>query len=311
MLRRTFIATLTMVSLGMMAVAAPAQVTLEHKLADGLKSQATVEVKVKQVLSIAGMEFNTGSEQSMRIQSEHGARAANGTIRIKQKISEMKASLILPGGVELDFDSNNADAPAPGTPFDMFLEILKATAKSSWTTVYDKDNRVVTIEGREDAIKDLDPTVQQMVAKQFDAEYLKEQANVELDRLPSTPVSKGDSWSRTSVARLEGGQNLEFDTEYKYLGTVEQGGKQLDKIDVNVTSVGYSVDEDAPSQLKVNESDLKVDSSEGHILFDRNEGRVLESHSKIRIVGEIKFSANGMDLPGKLDLMMQQKTSVK
>jgi hypothetical protein len=52
----------------------------------------------------------------------------------------------------------------------------------------------------------------------------------------------------------------------------------------------------------VAKSTLKVDSSDGTILFDREEGHVADSKERMRIKGDVTFSANGTNVAGALDL---------
>ena len=58
-------------------------------------------------------------------------------------------------------------------------------------------------------------------------------------------------------------------------------------------------------------SDLKVESSEGTILFDREQGCVVESRDKTQIKGSMTFSAGGMELPGQLELSIQTNVQLQ
>jgi hypothetical protein len=108
-----------------------------------------------------------------------------------------------------------------------------------------------------------------------------------------------------------GGQTLTLETRYEYVGTEEKGGKTLDKITLKTTKVAYAMDPNTKSPLKVKSSDLKVTASEGTILFDRQAGSIFESVSKIRIEGDMKTEINAMELPAKLDLTIENKTTLQ
>jgi hypothetical protein len=58
-------------------------------------------------------------------------------------------------------------------------------------------------------------------------------------------------------------------------------------------------------------SELKITSSEGTILFDRDKGAVVESVSKLKIEGDLKTEINGMELPGRLSLTIESKSSLQ
>ncbi len=294
------------------ASTARAQVTLQQKYLDGTKSTVVVKIDTQQTLKITVggqvRDMETGSKQTRTIEFVNGKRAADGTIRVQQKITGLQASLVMPGGVELEFDSKQPDAPPPGTQYDMFLEILKATSDASWTMVHDKTNRVVAVEGGKEALEALDEGIRGLVAKQFDEEYMKEQANNQVDLLPATPVAAGDTWERSSDVRLEAGQHLEFNTQYEYQGTVKNAtGQEFDKITVRVLDVDYVVDDD--SLLKISESDLTVTESGGTILFDRKLGGIVTQENSVRIGGTITFLGPAGEIPGELDLTM--KTEMK
>lgn len=285
-----------------------AQVKLEVKLPDDQKTMSTVKINTVQSLTLNGMAINSGSEQEMLISTLNGKRGPDGVLRQQQKIESLKAKLSLPGGVNLQYDSAKPDAPPPGTAFDVLLDLLKVNANSTWTVVRGLDNRVTAIEGREKVLEGLDEAKRAMLQKQLDPAYLRDMANKELDKLPSKPVQKGDTWEVTESLRLEQGQTMTFKLKYTYQGTVARNGQMLDQIDAQTQEVNYSIDADAPLPLKVASSDLKPTTLEGVLYFDREQGRVAESRSSIQIKGTINFEANGQPLPAQLDLTLSTST---
>jgi len=306
---RGFCWTASIVLILSISTSASAQVTLKMKYPEGRKATSEVTTKTKQTLSLAGMDLGSGSEQTITVTTVNGKRANDGTLEVKSKIEAVKAELSLPGGIELEFDSEDPDADPPGTQFDVILDIFKATAKSTWTVVMDKDNRVVEIKDRDAAFKDLPQALQDAMQAQLDPEYLKTAANDELDKLPSGPVSQGDSWERTNTVRLDSGQKLTFTNKYTYAGEIARDGKKYARIDTVTTEVDYSAD--ATSPLKVLESDLKVAESKGAILFDMEDGQIVRSQSKVQLKGTLKLEVMGMELPGTLDLTMENSVKLK
>jgi hypothetical protein len=55
-------------------------------------------------------------------------------------------------------------------------------------------------------------------------------------------------------------------------------------------------------------SDLKIESSKGEILFDREEGVVVERSDVTRMKGTMDFKAGDQDIPGMLDLTLDSAT---
>ena len=81
------------------------------------------------------------------------------------------------------------------------------------------------------------------------------------------------------------------------MGTEKKGDKTLDKITSKATEVKYSMDPESQSPLKVTKSDLKIESSNGTILFDREAGCVVESKGKTQIKGSMTFMIQGQERP--------------
>lgn len=285
------------------------EVSLKHKFPDGRKSTVEAVVNTAQTLTLAGMELVSGSKQTLTVTATNGQRAADGTLVVKNAITALKAEVTLPGDTKLEFDSANPDADPPGTQFDVLLDVFKATAKSTWEAVMNQENRVVAIKGRDGAFADLPENLREAMKAQLDPEYLKTAANDELDKLPSKPVSPGDSWERTNTANLDSGQRLTFTNKYTYEGPVQQDGKKLEKITSKTTKVEYTAAADSP--LKVVESDLKVAASDGEILFDPAYGQAVSHRSKLQIKGTLKLEIAGNELPGILDLSIENTAKLK
>jgi hypothetical protein len=282
-----------------------AQVRLEPKLTPNDTWKIENEIKTSQVLTLAGMNIETAGSQTIALRKTVSAPADDGRIRVKHAIEQLQASLSLPGGVKLDFDSARPDAAPPGTQFDLFLDIFRAMARASWTEVHGPDGRVVAVEGEKEILASINENLRPALERQFEPEYLIEQANNELDKLPSSPVNIGDSWQRTFNTRLDSGQNLNIVTRFEYIGTVDRDGVTLDQIGARAIEIRYSIDQDAPTPLRVSSSDLKLAESDGMFLFDRARGQIIESRDKMHIVGDINFVIAGMPQPGKVDLTME------
>lgn len=288
-----------------------AQTKLEYKFPDERKTKTLVKITSQQTLTLNNTPLETSSEQEMTILTDNGKRAADGSLRQNQKIESLKAKLTMPGGVALSFDSADPNKAPPGTPYDVFLDLIKANANATWTVVRDKENRVTAIEGRDKVLESVNEAKRELVKRQIDATYLRDKANREMERIPSKPVSKGDSWELSETMRLEAGQSMTLKTKYTYQGEVDRNGKKVHQIDVETTQVSYSIDADAASPLKLASSNLKPMMIEGIIFFDQESGQVVEARDKLQITGDLKFTVSGNDLTGKLDLTMGTSSVVQ
>ena len=141
---------------------------------------------------------------------------------------------------------------------------------------------------------------------------IKQRFEQEHGNLPDVLARPGESWERTEVLEIGSGQTLSFKKKYNYVGTEKKGNKTLDKITSKVTEVEYKMDPNANSPLKVVKSDLKVASSEGTILFDREAGHLVSSKGKTQIKGDMMtYSFNGAEIPGALDLTIETDTELQ
>ena len=150
-----------------------------------------------------------------------------------------------------------------------------------------------------------------MVRSQLESDKLKKEFEQSHRNLPDVLARPGESWERTETVDVGGGQTLTFRKKYEYAGTEKKGDKTLDKITSKAIEVKYSMDPNAESPLKVTKSDLKVESSDGTILFDREAGCIVEAKGKTHIKGSMTFSIQGQELPGELDLTLDTTTQLQ
>ncbi len=277
------------------------QVTLERVFRDGAKQTTVTETKMAQTLTISGREIATGNEQTITVVAESGKRAADGTIKLQRKIVGMTAKVSLPG-LNVEFDSAKPDAAPANPQLAAAIDIFKAMNGARWSEVRGKDNRVISVEGSLNVLENLGPESQNALRDQLDPEYLKRSANREMDKLPSKPVTKGDKWDLEDTQNLGAGQKMTFKTTYQYEGQASLEGKSYDKISFSHTGVAYQSDPKGGLPWNVKKSDLKVASSKGEMFFDRRQGAVIRTTEKVHIQGELVFAAGGQELPGKLDL---------
>ena len=292
------------------ALTAPAlaQVKLERKFQEGSTRTAESITRVEQKLTIAGMETETESDSRVTVKVTVGKRDDSGNIRVQEKIEGLMITTKVQG-TEYVFDSANPDK-ASGSALEMLRPVHKALSGRTTTTIYDKDNKISQIEFDQDALNGLTDEVRNLVKDEVDPEKLKKVANEEIDRIPTETIKKGDAWERTSKRSLGAGQMLSATTRYTYEGEIEKDGKTLDKVTSKVLSVDLTL-EDSPLPLSIKSTDLKPADSKGEFLFDRKLGQAISSSSSVRIVGDITFVINNMELPSKLDLKMEVSSQPK
>jgi hypothetical protein len=293
-----------------LASAAQAQEKLEIKDREGTR-MARSTWKSHQILSIAGMDVETNVETTTTSSSVTGKADAGGAVRIRETIDALRYDLSLPGNMKVVYDSEKPDAKSDNPDIQSYLDTFRALKGATYTLVVGPDHRVSAVEGTEQILAKAPASTLAELKNRLSEAMLKREANQARAVLPDKPVNKGDRWQRTVVMEIGAGQSLTFDTYYEYAGTAQKDGKTYDKIDSFIGGVTYALDPNSPIPLKLLKSDLKIDSSVGTILFDRETGQVAESSSTTRITGPMTFSVNGQELPGKVDLTLETTSTVR
>jgi hypothetical protein len=293
-----------------LASAALAQVKLEFKHPEGKTTTVTTS-KSHQVLTIAGMDVETDAESVTTSSATVEKPLPDGSVKIHEKVEAMTMTLNLPGAMKVTYDSKMPDAKSDVPAIQAILDGLRAMDGKTYTLVVGKDHRVTRVEGVQQIIETAPAAAVDELKRSLDPEKLKRQTHQAYAVLPDKPVNKGDKWIRTEVSDIGGGQTLTFQKYYEYQGTVEKGGKTLEKIGFYIDSVSYALDPNGAIPVKVVNSDLKVGFSSGTLLFDRDAGQIVETTSTIRMSGPMTFSVNGVELPGKVDLTIESNSVKK
>jgi hypothetical protein len=287
------------------AITASAQVTLEIKQTEKFTLTQQTDVNIKQILQIAGQEIQTQSIQKFTTESVTDARAAVGTMSTRVTFKKWTGKWAFPGGIEMKFDSTVPDAKAPVEQLEPILDVVRAMIKHPTTQVFNKDGSPKSVNVPEAATENL----QGPLKNEFSPKQMLSQLKQEHARLPNKAVSKGDTWVRKEVMPLGSGQVLNFRIDYTYEGSVKKNGRTLHRITGKVTDATYEMKGPDVGPLAVKDSDIKLAKSKIELLFDHQAGRFVETKNLIQVTGEMTFEANGQELPGKLDLTIEQNTT--
>lgn len=293
---------------------AEAQVKLEYKVAEGMTERQKVSAKVHQVMTINGMDVETDVDQGAVTVSSNGKRKPDGTLPIEITLESFRIKMTLPGGMEINLDSADKDLKVDLPQLAFIGDLLKAMRGASYTVVLDAKDHVKFVEGTEKNLTkaaDLPKQAAEALKARFNTDRIKREYEQVYGNLPDVLVREGEPWERTETNDIGGGQTLTFKRQYEYKGTVKKGDKTLDKIAVKAIEVSYKQDPNVESPAKVTKSDLKIQSSEGAILFDREAGAVVERQDKTRMKGGMSLNAGGMDLDVKLDLTLDSSLTVE
>jgi hypothetical protein len=304
--------------MGLLAIvfsqAAHAQVKLEYKFPEGRKLTYKTTAKMQQILTIMGQEIPTDVDTKVVTSLTVGKRRSDSTLPVESKNESLRLELSAVGGINITYDSKEPDAKIDNPDLAFLGDVFKLSGELAYTVVLEGANKVKAIEGLEkfqEKADKLDEKARGLVRNELDADKLKKTFEQSYRNLPDVLARPGESWERNEDSAIGGGQTLSFRKKYEYVGTEKKGDKTLDKITTKAIAVKYTMDPAAESPLKVTKSDLKVESSAGTILFDREAGCIVESKDKTQIKGSMTFSVNGMELPGELDLTTENNSELQ
>jgi hypothetical protein len=289
-----------------------AQVKLEYKYPEGTKQTYKSTSKTHQTLTLMGMEIETKQDSTVVKSRTVGKKRSDSTLPIEDKVESLRVEMSFPGG-NLVYDSGDPNVKIDSPQLAFLGDVFKLTSQMDVTIVLDEHHKVKAVEGTEKLIEQADKLegmAKDVIRSSLEPEKLKAKFVQEHASLPDVLARTGEPWERTEVID-EGGQTLTFRKKYEYLGTEKKGEKTLDKISSKATTVDLKQDPESQSPLKIAKSDLKIEFSEGTILFDREAGCVVDAQGKTRIKGSLTLSANGQELPGDLDLTLESHTQLQ
>jgi Family of unknown function (DUF6263) len=289
-----------------------AQVKLEYKYPEGTKLTYKSTSKTEQTLSLMGMGIETKQNATVVRSRSVGKKRADSTLPIEEKVESLRVELSFPGG-NLVYDSTDPNVKIDNPALSFLGDVFKLTSQVAVTFVVDDHNKVKAVEGTEKLIEKadkLDAMAKETIRGSLDPDKLKAKFAQEHASMPDVLARTGEPWERTELLE-EGGQVFTFRKKYEYVGTEKRGAKTLDKISSKATAVDLKQDPESKSPFKIAKSDLKIESSEGTTLFDREVGCVVDAKGKTRIKGSLTLSANGQELPGDIDLTLESHTELQ
>jgi len=291
---------------------AQAQVKLEYKYPEGTKLTYRSTSKTQQTLTLMGMGLETKQDATVVKSRTVGKKRPDSTLPIEDKVEGMRVEMSFPGG-SLTYDSSDPNVKIDNPALAFLGDVFKLTSQAAYTIVLDEHNKVKAIEGTEKLFEKadkLDAMAKDAIRSSLDPEKLKAKFVQDQASLPEVLARSGEPWERTEILQ-EGGQTFTFRKKNEYLGSEKKGEKTLEKISSKATAVDLKQDPESKSPLKIIKSDLKIESSEGRILFDREAGCVVDAKGKTRIKGSLTISAAGQEIPSELDLTLENHTELQ
>jgi hypothetical protein len=292
-----------------------AQVKLEYKFPEGKKLTYKTTSRVRQVLSFMNNQEKESILRETKIWTRSvGKRRSDSTLAIEEKVEFLRNEYTFPDGIKMTLDSSQPKIKADNRELAFLGDVFKQESAIAYTVVLDKETKVKAIEGteklKEKAEKLDDPIAREEFQNEIGTDRLKTKFEQAIHNFPDVLARTGEPWERTEILDING-KTFTVRKKYEYRGTEKKGDKALEKIGFKVFEVKYDQEPMSKLPVKVVKSDLKVESSEGAILFDREEGHVVSSSDRIRIKGNMTYSGGGVDQAAPFDLNVDANTQLQ
>ena len=302
---------------GAVADTAQAQVTLECKFPEGQRLSYRTTSRARQLLRFMGVDVESVKRETKDWSRSIGKRRDDARLPIEEKVQNLRVEYTLAGGIKLTFDSTKPPTKVDHPQLAFLGDVFQFERAIAYTVVLDKANAVMSVEGAETLRKKAEqlpyPIAREELQSEVDAERLKRKFEQSIHVLPGHPVHPGETWERAELLDING-KTLAVRKKYEYRGTEKKADKTLEKISCKVLDVKYDPGSAATMEklpLKITKNDLKVDSSDGMLLFDREQGHVVSARERIRIKGEVNYSGAGVDQKSEFDLSFDSDTQLQ
>jgi Family of unknown function (DUF6263) len=296
-------------------VAAPGfaedKVALRWKFEDGKSFYQKMNTKTKQSMNVLNNNVKQDQEQTFYFEWKTVLKDKDKHIwEITQTIQGVEMNIDL-GGTKIVYNSTKADTPQNNALADFF----KALVGSKFTlTVEVPDNgpvKITKIDGRDDFLKKLVQTNQQM--KPLLEQILSEKALMEMaaptfNALPDADKAPKDKWDASSTLDMGpiGKYNNKFNYTYegKNSDAKEDKDKKLDKISVTTELTYTPPDTNVAAgglPFKIKSADLKSKDAKGEILVDTDKGRPVKTTMHLALSGKLSIEIGGQTTEVTLD----------
>jgi hypothetical protein len=286
------------------------KVTLKWKFDKDKVFYQKMVTKTTQTMKVMNNDVNQTQNQTFWF-SFKPTKVEGDKVTIEQKIIGVAMDIEI-GGSKINYDSTK-DTTSSNPLGDFFKALIDATFTLELDT---KTLKVTKVEGRDAFISKLtaaNPQMKPLLEVILSPDALKEMAEPTFAVIPTTPVAKGDKWSREKT-KLDMGPIGKYENEYNFVyeGTEGSGDKELYKIKVD-TILNYKEPGDAGGQgglpFKIKSAKLKSKPDAGQVLFSQAKGRLEKFTQKLTLSGELTIEIGGQST--KVDLNQTQESTIE
>jgi hypothetical protein len=299
---------------------ARAQVVLDQSPLSGRKYLTRESTKVDQTLGGETVGFRVKTDEVANIIESIGQHGADGTVPITFTIDSIKWRMSIPvvggrvdEGLEISVDSQAQKTHCNKPEYSYLADAYNALKGWTYSINADKQHTIKVIEGinRNFAIRlGLPIEAIALLRSRFNDVQIRREYERSRLGLPTGQVRVGDTWDRSEwIDPLVTDVPINLKRRYVYKGEIEKQGRRLDLITLSVMDAKAGVDTEEPGSRKLISKSLKIESSEGRILFDREQNRIVSRWEKTRFSGSLTEIRKDRNTPLFIDVAFECSTT--
>jgi hypothetical protein len=285
------------------------KVTLKWKFEKDKVFYQKMVTKTTQTMKVMNNDVNQTQNQTFWF-SFKPTKVEGDKVTLEQKIIGVAMDIEI-GGSKINYDSTK-DTTASNPLGDFFKALIDATFTLELDT---KTLQVTKVDGREAFIAKLvaaNPQMKPLLEVILSPAALKEMAEPTFAVIPTTPVAKGDKWSRPKTT-LDMGPIGKYENTYNFVYEGTKGdNKDLHVIKVE-TLLTYKEPSDVGGQgglpFKIKSAKLNSKPEAGEVLFNSAKGRVEKFNQKLTLSGKLQIEIGGQST--EVDLNQTQESSIE
>jgi len=289
------------------------QVRLTARFDESTTSRYETGTTTRQTITLGSRTSENSFSQTMELEIATDRRDA-GRLTVNYRPTRLQVESVR-DGERFSFDSSRPIEPALAegdSPAAASNRLFAAFAESPWRIVVDDDLQVLEFLGRDELLDRLDPAVAESLRPQFEPEYLKRQAEVELRPFPDRALRVGDRWRRERDLILEAGMRLKLTEECRYLGVRSIAGSDRHRVELKCVEASLEAEDSAQGEAaddapKLEYGPLRVSESRGELTFDERRGVIESLERRIELSGPLSVSIGPRTIDGRIELILEER----
>ena len=285
------------------------------KLEKGKSFYQEMGTSVTQIIKVQGQDLTQKQESTFQFKWTPTKQEGDKWY-VEQEVEGLKMSIDISGNL-ISYDSTKQDGGVTaGNP--TLTQFFKALVGAKFTAVLDKNQKVESVQGKDDFIKNLgagSPQMDALLRKIMTDDALKQMCDPSFGLTPDSPKKVGDTWKKESTLDLGPIGTYAVTYNFKYVDLSDEDKKDEKKKDaakIEVeTNLVYSAPKSNPEGLLFRIKDGKLASTsptKGVIYYDTKNNRIQSAEISISLKGDLTVTIGGTDT--KVELNQEQKTKV-